>query len=85
MRRLLAGLLLAAGLTVAAPAYACACGGLVDQPGRDTSVTSETAVVVWDGKTETIVLRLSARTDAVSAGLHVPTRIRCSRARVMAT
>jgi hypothetical protein len=64
---------MAAGLTVAAPAYACACGGLVDQPGRDTSVTSETAVVVWDGETETIVLRLSTRTDAVSAGLLIPT------------
>ena len=73
MRRLLATLLVAAGLTVAAPAYACACGGLVDQPGRDTSVTSETAVVVWDGETETIVLRLSTRTDAVNAGLLVPT------------
>ncbi len=73
MRRLLATLLMAAGLTVAAPAHACACGGLVDQPGRDTSVTSETALVVWDGDTETIVLRLSTRTDAVNAGLLVPT------------
>ncbi len=73
VRRLLAALVVAAGLTVAAPAYACACGGLVDQPGRDTSVTSETALVVWDGETETIVLRLSTRTDAVSAGLLVPT------------
>jgi hypothetical protein len=73
VRRLLAGLVVAAGITVAAPAYACACGGLVDQPGRDTRVTSETALVVWDGETETIVLRLSTRTDAVNAGLLVPT------------
>jgi hypothetical protein len=73
VRRLLAGLVLAAGLTIAAPAYACACGALVDQPGGDTEVTSETALVVWDGETETIVLRLSTRTDAVNAGLLVPT------------
>ena len=72
-RRLLAVLLLAGTLTVAAPAHACACGGLVDQPGQDTAVTSETAVVVWDGTEETILLRLSTRTDAVRAGLLVPT------------
>ncbi len=73
MRRLVAALLLGSTLTVASPAYACACGGVVDQPGRDTSVTSETALVVWDGTDETILLRLSTRTDAVSAGLIVPT------------
>jgi hypothetical protein len=73
VRRLLTALLVAAGLTIGAPAYACACGGIIDQPGRDTSVTSETALVVWDGETETIVLRLSTRTDAVNAGLLVPT------------
>jgi hypothetical protein len=73
VRRLLAALLLGSALTVAAPAYACACGGLVDRPGQDTSVTSETALVVWDGAQETILLRLSTRTEAVSAGLLVPT------------
>jgi hypothetical protein len=73
MRRLLGALLLGTTLMVAAPAQACACGGVVDQPGQDTSVTSETAVVVWDGTNETILLRLSTRTDAVSAGLIVPT------------
>jgi hypothetical protein len=36
-------------------------------------VTSETAVVVWDGETETIMLRLGTKTDAVNAGLLVPT------------
>ena len=57
----------------AAPAQACACGGVVDQPGGDTSVSSERAVVVWDGKQETIMLRLSTRSEAVNAGLLVPT------------
>jgi hypothetical protein len=73
VRRLLAALLVSGLVTVAAPAQACACGGVVDQPGRETSVTSETALVVWDGTDETILLRLSTRTDAVSAGLIVPT------------
>jgi len=74
MRRLLAALLAAGGLTVASPAAsACACGGLLDQPGGDTSVGAETSVVVWDGASETIVLRLSTRSEAVTAGLLVPT------------
>ena len=46
---------------------------IVDQPGQDTSVAAETAVVTWDGTTETIALRLSTRSDAVHAGLIVPT------------
>ena len=74
VRRVLAALLAAAALIVVAPpAGACACGGVVDQPGQDTSVDSETAVVAWDGTTETIALRLSTRSDAVHAGLIVPT------------
>ncbi len=73
MRRLLAALLVAGALTAATPAYACACGGVVDQPGGDTSVSSETALVVLDGGSETILLRLGTRTDAVTAGLLVPT------------
>jgi hypothetical protein len=60
-------------LVVVAPAEACACGGVVDQPGGDTSVSGETAVVVWDGSQETILLRLSTRSEAVTAGLLVPT------------
>jgi hypothetical protein len=66
-------LLTAATLVIAAPAHACACGGLVDQPGGDTAVSAETAVVRWDGTRETIALRLSTRSQAVNAGLLVPT------------
>jgi hypothetical protein len=77
MRRLLGLLLvsatLAIALALAAPAQACACGGVLDQPGGDTSVSSERAVVVWDGTQETILLRLSTRSEAVNAGLLVPT------------
>lgn len=74
VRRMLAALLAAAGLLVVTPpAGACACGGVVDQPGQNTSVDSETAIVTWDGTTETIALRLSTRSQAVHAGLIVPT------------
>src|SRR6476661_3842964 len=73
MRRWLALLLAVPALLVGSPAQACACGGVVDQPGGETSVNGETAVVVWDGTQETISLRLSTRTDAVTAGLLVPT------------
>jgi hypothetical protein len=73
MRRLLGLLLVSASIALAAPASACACGGVVDQPGGDTSVSSERAVLVWDGKRETILLRLSTRSEAVNAGLLVPT------------
>ena len=76
MRRwlaLLALVLSPAAVVVVAPAQACACGGVVDQPGGDTSVSGETAVVVWDGTQETILLRLSTRSEAVTAGLLVPT------------
>jgi hypothetical protein len=73
MRRLLGLLLVSATLVIAAPAQACACGAMVDGPGGDTAVTAERAVVVWDGTQETILLRLSTRSEAVSAGLLVPT------------
>jgi hypothetical protein len=73
MRRLLGLVLVSATLSLAVPAHACACGGVVDQPGGDTSVSSERAVVVWDGTQETILLRLSTRSEAVNAGLLVPT------------
>jgi hypothetical protein len=73
VRRLVAALLAATTLTVAAPAHACACGGVLDQPGADTAVSNETALVVWEGASETILLRLSTRSEAVHAGLLVPT------------
>jgi hypothetical protein len=70
---LLGPLLTSSALVVAAPAHACACGAMVDGAGGDTAVTAERAVVVWDGAQETILLRLSTRSEAVSAGLLVPT------------
>ncbi|MET0524337.1 MAG: DUF2330 domain-containing protein, partial [Nocardioides sp.] len=73
LRLALVSATLVIGWVVSSPAYACACGAMVDGPGGDTSVTAEKAVVVWDGAQETILLRLSTRSEAVSAGLLVPT------------
>ncbi len=73
MRRLLGLLLISATLVISSPVHACACGAMVDGPGGNTAVTAEKAVVVWDGATETILLRLSTRSEAVNAGLLVPT------------
>lgn len=70
---LLAGLA-AAGLALAGPAAtACACGGVVDQAGSDTTVTGETAVIVWDGETQVVTVQLDADSDATDAGLLIPT------------
>jgi len=67
-------LALAAGTVVAAPpAGACACGGLVDGPAYDTSVSSETAVLQWDGTTQTVLLELDALSNAPEVGLILPT------------
>lgn len=60
-------------LVVSPPAMACACGGVVNQPGRSTTVTGETALITQHAGRETIVMSLSARSDAARAGLLVPT------------
>lgn len=71
---LVIAVLAAVGLIVVTPpAMACACGGVVNQPGRSTSVTGETALVTQHAGHETIIMSLSARSDAARAGLLVPT------------
>lgn len=65
---------LMAGLTVLAPsAQACACGGVVDRQGSDTTVNGETAVVSWNGTREVVTIRLDASSNATDAGLLIPT------------
>lgn len=59
--------------TVTPPAEACACGGMVHEPGRSMTVIGETALVTRSAGRETIVMSLSARSDATRAGLLVPT------------
>ncbi|OLT54554.1 hypothetical protein BJF88_08495 [Cellulosimicrobium sp. CUA-896] len=73
-RTALAASLLAAGLVaVAPPAGACACGGIVDGPADESSVTAETAVLQWDGTTQTLVLELETLSTAPEVGLILPT------------
>ncbi|MFC6706362.1 DUF2330 domain-containing protein [Flexivirga alba] len=60
-------------VVVTPPAMACACGGMVQPPGNSTTVTGETALVTQGAGRETIVMSLSAKSDAARAGLLVPT------------
>lgn len=65
---------LAGGLAVVAPpASACACGGFVESPAYDTTVSSESAVLQWDGTTETLLLELETLSAAPEVGLILPT------------
>ncbi|QJW34908.1 DUF2330 domain-containing protein [Cellulosimicrobium protaetiae] len=74
VRAAAATLALAGGAVVAAPpAGACACGGLVDGPAYDTSVSQEAAVLQWDGTTETMLIELDALSNAPEVGLILPT------------
>ena len=67
-------LLLSCALTlVAPPAMACGCGGVVAQPGTQTSVSREVALVTSDGSTESISMQLSMESTAEDLGLLVPT------------
>ena len=78
MRYAVRSLVLAAGVTLAAgsgavmSANACACGGVVsgDSSAR---VNSETAVLGWDGRRETVLMRLGMRFAGADAALIVPT------------
>ncbi|MFC6009928.1 DUF2330 domain-containing protein [Nocardia lasii] len=67
-----AGVVLAAGVGAVVPAGACACGGVVSGDGS-ARVDSETAVLGWDGRRETILMRLGMRFDGADAALIVPT------------
>ncbi|WP_067858763.1 DUF2330 domain-containing protein, partial [Nocardia shimofusensis] len=54
------------------PAAACACGGIVS-PGDAATVHQETAALTWDGRRETVLMRLSLASDTAHAALVVPT------------
>lgn len=70
----LLALALALGLVaVAPPAGACACGAVVDGPADESSVGAGTAVLQWDGTTETLVLELEVSSTAPEVGLLLPT------------
>ncbi|CAM5387800.1 hypothetical protein SXANM310S_05787 [Streptomyces xanthochromogenes] len=58
--------------SLVAPAYACGCGAMVPQSGRQLSVRQETSVVRWDGHTEQIVMRLTVDGNAPRAAWIMP-------------
>lgn len=61
------------GSTAAVSVVACACGGAISDPGDQVQVLDETAIVEWDGSTETVTISLDAETDAADFALLVPT------------
>jgi hypothetical protein len=80
VRRGIAVLLLAAGLSIApvAPASACACGGVAPSPGSEVAVGEEHAIVSWqDGDARSgvqqIDLLLGVLSDEAETGLIFPT------------
>lgn len=69
---LMAVLLAAVTGTVAAPAYACACGAAEPAPNTDLDITSESAVVVHDGKREQIAISLGLSTNSSDLAFMMP-------------
>lgn len=57
---------------VAAPAVACACGGVEAPEGESVSVNEESAVVRHDGETEDILLSFDMFTSAQDVALILP-------------
>ncbi|WP_067704603.1 DUF2330 domain-containing protein [Nocardia jejuensis] len=69
-----AALVLGTGVIgLAAPAFACACGGVATPGGVGAHVADETALIGWDGTQETIVMRLGLQSGGDKAALIVPT------------
>ncbi|MFI6682057.1 DUF2330 domain-containing protein [Streptomyces sp. NPDC050485] len=58
--------------SLVAPAYACGCGAMVAQSGRQLSVRQETSAVRWDGRSEQIVMRLTVDGNARRAAWIMP-------------
>ncbi|WP_436787474.1 DUF2330 domain-containing protein [Yinghuangia sp. YIM S10712] len=61
---------------VVRPAYACGCGAMVPADQATVRVGEETSAVLWDGRREQIVMRLTVSGDAQNAAwiMPVPTR-----------
>ena len=84
MHRMIGAAVLAAAMLVVSPtttAGACACGGIVS-PDLDARVTGEQSLIVLNGNTETIVMRLDLHSVADNAALIVPTPTPATASRV---
>ncbi len=63
-------LALIVSVSLAAPAYACACGAYI--PNGDAYVVDEKALVRWDGSTEDIVMAMGVQGSSDKAGWIMP-------------
>ncbi|WP_436773667.1 DUF2330 domain-containing protein [Yinghuangia sp. YIM S09857] len=54
------------------PAYACGCGAVVPADQSSMRVGEETSAVVWDGRTQQILMRLTVSGDASEAAWIMP-------------
>ena len=61
------------GSSVASPAFACGCGGVVAPVDSAAAVSNERAIIHWDGDRETMEIMVDMASNAVSAGIIVPT------------
>jgi hypothetical protein len=68
-----ATLLATGGIGVVTPAYACACGGVVNVRNETATVNNEVALADWDGRRETILMQLAMQSGSGTAALIVPT------------
>lgn len=68
-----ATLLTAAGLVAWSPAHACACGAFLLPEGEQVRVSTENAIIGWDGEEERIVLSLDVEAGTNDAALLIPT------------
>lgn len=69
----LTALLVGAALTIAAPAAACACGGVAPSPGAEVQVGEEHAIVSYQDGVEQIDLLLGVLSESAETGLVFPT------------
>ena len=69
----LAALIASGALVVATPAEACACGAFLLPEDEGVSVSSETAIISWDGQEERIILSLDVESPTDDAALLIPT------------
>ena len=61
------------GSSAASPAFACGCGGVVAPAESSAVVSNERAIIHWDGDRETMEIMVDMASDALSAGIIVPT------------
>lgn len=62
-----------AGVALATPGYACACGAVVGPSGSKAAMNHEVALLHWNGSSETILMQLALNASTDNVALVVPT------------